>query len=147
MNISATLPRPLGCLTQVTSLSQIDVFWVVTPCSVMVGYNRFGGPCCIYLQVEVFWIVTPCSVVVEYQSFGGPYCFHLQGEMAGMATMKASKLASRMSIGKLKFTGSINMKPCKSSYLSYPFPCPSFRYAETRARFRAHSSCSLSTFF
>jgi len=22
---------------------QVDVFWVVTPCSVMVGYRRFGG--------------------------------------------------------------------------------------------------------
>jgi uncharacterized membrane protein YgcG len=33
-------------------------------------------------QVQVFWVVTPCSVVVGYQCFGGPYCFHLQGEVA-----------------------------------------------------------------
>jgi hypothetical protein len=24
---------------------QVDVFWVVKPCSVVVGYQRFGGPC------------------------------------------------------------------------------------------------------
>jgi hypothetical protein len=31
-------------------------------------------------QVEVFWVVTPCSVVVGYQRFGVPCCLHLQGE-------------------------------------------------------------------
>jgi len=35
-------------------------------------------------QVEVFWVVTPCSVVVVYQRFGGPCCLHLQGDVAGM---------------------------------------------------------------
>jgi hypothetical protein len=28
-------------------------------------------------QVEIFWIVTPCSVVVKYQRFGRPYCLHV----------------------------------------------------------------------
>jgi hypothetical protein len=28
--------------------------------------------------------VTPCSVVVRYQRFRGPCCRHLQGEVAGM---------------------------------------------------------------
>jgi hypothetical protein len=32
---------------------QVDVIWVVTPCSVMVHYQRFGGPCCLHLQGEV----------------------------------------------------------------------------------------------
>jgi hypothetical protein len=27
---------------------QIEVFWVVTPCSVVVGYQRFRGPCCLH---------------------------------------------------------------------------------------------------
>jgi hypothetical protein len=31
---------------------QVDVFWVVTPSSVVVGYQRFGGPCCLHLQGE-----------------------------------------------------------------------------------------------
>jgi hypothetical protein len=30
---------------------QVEVFWTVIPCSV-VGYQRFGGPYCLYLQVE-----------------------------------------------------------------------------------------------
>jgi hypothetical protein len=29
------------------------VLWVVAPCSVVVGYPRFGGPCCLHLQSEV----------------------------------------------------------------------------------------------
>jgi len=33
----------------------------------------------VSVQVEVC-VMTPCSVVVGYQRFRGPYCFHLQGE-------------------------------------------------------------------
>jgi len=30
-----------------------DVFyWVVMPCSVVVGYQRFRGPCCLHLGAE-----------------------------------------------------------------------------------------------
>jgi len=29
---------------------QVDVFWVVTLCSVVVGQQRFGGPCCLHFQ-------------------------------------------------------------------------------------------------
>jgi hypothetical protein len=32
-------------------------------------------------QVDVFCIVTPCNVVVGYQCFRGPCCLHLQGEV------------------------------------------------------------------
>jgi len=28
---------------------QVEVFWVVTPCNVVVGYQRFRGPCCFCL--------------------------------------------------------------------------------------------------
>jgi hypothetical protein len=34
----------------------------------------------VKIQVEVFCYVTPCSVVVRYQRFEGPCCLHLQGE-------------------------------------------------------------------
>jgi hypothetical protein len=27
---------------------QVEVFWVVTPCVVAVGYQRLGGPCCLH---------------------------------------------------------------------------------------------------
>jgi len=32
-------------------------------------------------QVEVFWVVMPCNIVVGYQSFRYPCCRHLQGEV------------------------------------------------------------------
>jgi hypothetical protein len=35
----------------------------------------------VKIQVEVLWVVTPCSVVVGYQSFSDPCCLHLQGEV------------------------------------------------------------------
>jgi len=35
-------------------------------------------------QVEVFWVVTPCIVVLGYERFGGPCCFRLQDEVSGM---------------------------------------------------------------
>jgi hypothetical protein len=34
----------------------------------------------VKIQVEVFSDVTPCSVVVGYQRFGSPRCLHLQTE-------------------------------------------------------------------
>jgi hypothetical protein len=34
----------------------------------------------VKIQVEVLWVVTSCSVEVGYQRFGGPCCHHLQGE-------------------------------------------------------------------
>jgi hypothetical protein len=32
---------------------QVVVFWVLTPFSDVVGYQRFGRPCCLHLQGEV----------------------------------------------------------------------------------------------
>jgi hypothetical protein len=31
---------------------QVEVFWVVKSCSVVTGYQRFRGPCCLHLQVS-----------------------------------------------------------------------------------------------
>jgi hypothetical protein len=36
---------------------QIEAFWVVTPCGVMVGYQRFGGQCCLHLQANMLNIL------------------------------------------------------------------------------------------
>jgi len=33
-------------------VAQVQVFWVVTQCSVTVRYQRFGELCCLHLQCE-----------------------------------------------------------------------------------------------
>jgi len=33
----------------------------------------------LMFQVKVFWVVTPCSVMVRYQHFTGSRCSHLYG--------------------------------------------------------------------
>jgi len=51
--------------------------WFMTPCSNVIGYQRFGGPRCLHLQgevsgawieiqVAVLWVMTSCSIVVGY---------------------------------------------------------------------------------
>jgi hypothetical protein len=37
----------------INTIIQDEVFWVVTLCNVMIGYQRFRGPCCLLLQGEV----------------------------------------------------------------------------------------------
>jgi hypothetical protein len=32
---------------------QVEVFWVVTPCRIAAGYQRFRCPCCIQLHPEL----------------------------------------------------------------------------------------------
>jgi len=32
---------------------QVMVFWIMTPCSDMAGYQHFGWPCCLPLRVKV----------------------------------------------------------------------------------------------
>jgi hypothetical protein len=41
---------------------------------------RFEVLTAVKIQVEIFWVMTLCSVVVEYECFRGPYCLYLQGE-------------------------------------------------------------------
>jgi hypothetical protein len=36
---------------------QVEVFWVVMPYSVVVGYQRFKGPCYLHLQGEVYVVI------------------------------------------------------------------------------------------
>jgi hypothetical protein len=38
---------------EIRSRIQVEVFWVVTFRKVVVGYQRFGGPCCLHLQDEL----------------------------------------------------------------------------------------------
>jgi hypothetical protein len=46
-------------------------------------HPRFEAFTVVKIQVEVLCVVTPCSVEVGYQSFGGPCCLYLHGEVNG----------------------------------------------------------------
>jgi len=35
----------------------------------------------LIFRVELFWVVSPCSVVLGYQHFTGSCCLHLQGKV------------------------------------------------------------------
>jgi len=43
---------------------QVEFFWIVTPCSYVVGYRRFGGPCCL-LQDEWNVGIPPQGVTTQ----------------------------------------------------------------------------------
>jgi len=47
-----------------TVIFQVVAFRVMTPCSDVEGYQRFGGPCCLYLQGEVSGAWTEIQVEV-----------------------------------------------------------------------------------
>jgi len=38
---------------------QVAVFSIVTPCSFVIGYKRFGGPC--YLHLQSIWTWSCCN--------------------------------------------------------------------------------------
>jgi len=41
------------------------------------GETNFKTFMAVMFQLEVFWVMTLCSVVVRYQCFRGPCCLHL----------------------------------------------------------------------
>jgi hypothetical protein len=48
------------------------------------------------IQVEVFWIVTPCGVVVGSQSFGGPFCLPEDRDLAVSIFMLKKQTTQKM---------------------------------------------------
>jgi len=42
-----------------------------------IQYSTFEAFTTVKIQIEVFWIVTPGSVAVGYMCFGGLCCLHL----------------------------------------------------------------------
>jgi hypothetical protein len=46
-------------------------------------FARFEAFTAVMFQVEVLWVVTPCSIVVGYQCFRVPCYLHFQGEDGG----------------------------------------------------------------
>jgi hypothetical protein len=47
-------------------------------------FNKFD-----ILYMVVFWFVTPCRLVCGYQRFGGTYYFHFQGPETLVPTYKS----------------------------------------------------------
>jgi len=47
--------RLAGFLVFAALKIQVEVFWVMTPYNVAVGYHSFGGPCCLHLQAKVYF--------------------------------------------------------------------------------------------
>jgi hypothetical protein len=74
----------------------------MTQCSVVVGYQRFGGSCCLRLQVEVLWVVTPYSVVVGYQRFRGPCCLHFHTEDGASMILRNIRILQRYTASQRK---------------------------------------------
>jgi hypothetical protein len=48
----------------------------------------------VEIQIEVFWVVMLCSVVVGYQCFRGSCCLHVQGEVKMEAVRTSETLVS-----------------------------------------------------
>jgi len=55
--------------------SQVAVFWVLTPCSDLVGHERFGGPCCLHLQVVSLLFSLRCQFLLVSFPFPHSYIF------------------------------------------------------------------------
>jgi len=55
---------------------------------------RFEAFTTVTFEVEVLWVVTMCSVVVGYQRFRGPSCLHLQYGVKMEVAWTSEKLVS-----------------------------------------------------
>jgi hypothetical protein len=67
------MPSWCGAQVKSTGKIQVEVFWVVTPCSVTVGYRHLGGTCCLHLHPEDLDL----NIAVD----GNPHCFGNQTNM------------------------------------------------------------------
>jgi len=53
MRMSLSVRQSTCFISKTTESIQVEVFWVVMPCSVAVGFHRFKGQGCLYLQDEM----------------------------------------------------------------------------------------------
>jgi hypothetical protein len=45
---------------------EVEVFWIVPPCNDMVGYKRFGRPCCLHLHGEKMEAPRSVETLISY---------------------------------------------------------------------------------
>jgi hypothetical protein len=50
--------------------------------------TRFEVLVVVKMSVVVFWVVTSCGLLDGYEHFGGTYCHHLQGGTTHKITME-----------------------------------------------------------
>jgi len=85
--------RSRNASRQTTTFSTTSNFNVAgfRTCFFFFFFLRFEVFTVVTIQVEVFCVVTQCSVMAGYQRFGGSCCLHLQGEVGhGITTQKTS---------------------------------------------------------
>jgi hypothetical protein len=62
---------------------QVEVFWTVTPCSVVVGYQRFRGSCCTRLyftmRMEATWTPSNVGLLPQHYTASHPHHLDLKG--------------------------------------------------------------------
>jgi hypothetical protein len=56
----------------------------------VVFYASFEALTVVMFQVEVFWVVTSCNVLVEFQCFRGLRCLHLLHPAGSFTIQKTS---------------------------------------------------------
>jgi hypothetical protein len=62
------------------------------------------------MQVAFFWVVTPCSDVVKYQRFGALCCFHLHPPKRRCLTTSLHGITTQKIMTALKLHGRENLK-------------------------------------
>lgn len=80
-DLNYACPQSLLIMRTLNSYAPISIL-VITDTSLHCNYNR--------IQVVVFWTVTPRSVVVGYQRLGGPCSLHLNPKDGGSTVQKTS---------------------------------------------------------
>jgi hypothetical protein len=81
--------------------NQVEVFWAVTPCSFMVGYQRFGGLCRVHLLLQAKDGGSMLLLKRWYNTTTQHWTTTLKTSTWIVATMRAWNIASSTGINSL----------------------------------------------
>jgi len=82
----------------------------------------------VTIRITVFWVVTPCSVVERYQRFGGTCCIHFHSEDGKKASREYTGAclpkykASHPGYGDLNHLAGFHQISCDSSAFAWVVP-------------------------